>query len=54
MPRYDDRPGFLGYLFRFLFLLVLVAGLGFVGFAYVGDLDRPADPRMVPVTLGGN
>lgn len=53
MPRYDDRPGLLGYLMRFLVMLILLAGIGLVGFAYVGDLSRPAQPRIQPVTLGG-
>jgi hypothetical protein len=53
MARYDDRPGILGYLFRLVLLLVLLAGLGLVGFAYFGDLTRPARPQMMPVTLGG-
>lgn len=54
MPRYNEGPGVLGYLFRFLFMMVLLAGLGFVAFAYLGDLSRPANPQMVPVTLGGD
>jgi hypothetical protein len=52
MARNDDGPGFAGYLFRLLFVLVLLAGVGFVSYAYVADLDRPATPRLVPVTLG--
>jgi hypothetical protein len=54
MARYDEGPGPLGYLFRFLLMLVLLTGLGFVAYAFVGNLDRPASPRMLPVTLGGN
>jgi len=53
MPRYDEGPGLMGYLLRFLLLLVLMAGIGLAGFAYLGDLSRPAEPRMLPVTLGG-
>lgn len=53
MPRYQEGPGLLGYLFRFLLLVVLLAGLGFVAFAYLGDLSRPAQPQIQPVTLGG-
>lgn len=53
MARYDDGPGLAGYLLRFIFMLILLAGIGFVAFAYFGDLDRPAAPRMLPVTLGG-
>jgi len=52
MARYDDRPGVLAYLIRFLLVLVLLAGLGLIGFAYVADLSRPATPRLVPVLLG--
>ncbi|WP_209424634.1 hypothetical protein [Pararhodobacter sp. SW119] len=52
MPRHVDRPGFLGYLFRALLLLVVIAGLGFLAFAYLGNLDRPTEPRSVPVELG--
>lgn len=52
MPRRDDRPGFFGYLFRALILLLLIAGLGFVAFAYFADLDMPAEPRSLPVDLG--
>lgn len=51
MSRYDDSPSLLGYLFRFLFILIFLGGLGFIGFAYFGDLSTPATPRTVPVTL---
>ena len=51
MPRNDDRPGFFGYLFRMLILLLFLAGLGFLAFAYFGDLDMPAEPRRLPVDL---
>jgi hypothetical protein len=54
MARYDEGPGFLGYLFRLLFVILLVVGLGFVAYSLVGDLARPASPRIVPVTLGGS
>jgi len=52
MPRRDDRPGFLGYLFRVLLVLLVLAALAFLAFAYFGDLDRPAAPRTLPVDLG--
>jgi hypothetical protein len=52
MPRRDDRPGFFGYLFRALLLLVLIAGLGFVAFAYFCDLEVPREQRSLPVELG--
>ena len=43
--RYDDRPSLLGYLFRLLMMLALVGGLGFVAFAYFGDLSVTPEPR---------
>ncbi len=52
MPRNVDRPGFFGYLFRALFILLLIAGLGFLAFAYFGDLNVPTEPRSLPVDLG--
>lgn len=52
MSRFDDDgPGFFGYLLRLLVVLVLVAGVGFVAFAYFGDLGRTPEPRRVPVEL---
>lgn len=52
MPRHRDGPGLAGYLFRFLFVLLLVAGGGFLAYATVADLSRPPAPRAVPVSLG--
>ena len=52
MPRYDDGPGILGYLFRLVMILVVLGGIGFVAFAYFGDLSRTPEPRSLPVTLG--
>ncbi len=52
MPRRNDRPGFVGYLFRFLLLLLVIAGLGFLAFAYFGDLEVPQVPRSLPIDLG--
>ncbi|MCC5969717.1 MAG: hypothetical protein JJU15_07190 [Pararhodobacter sp.] len=49
----DDRPGFLGYLFRLILILLIVGGLGFMAFAYFGDLSVPTSPRNLPVDLGG-
>lgn len=54
MPRYDEGPGFMGYLFRFLLMLLLLAGVGLAGFAYIGDLSRPAEQRLLPLTFGGD
>lgn len=55
MPRYrNEGPGVLSYLFRFVLMLVVLAGLGLVAFAYVGDLGVTPAPQSVPVTpLGG-
>jgi len=49
--RYDNRPSFLGYLFRLLFMLALVGGLGFVAFAYFGDLSVTPQPRTLQIDL---
>jgi len=51
MSRYDDGPGLFGYLFRLFFILILVFGVGFVAFAYFGDLSRTPEPRSFPVEL---
>jgi hypothetical protein len=54
MPRYkDEGPGFLSYLMRFLLVLVLLAGLGLVAFAYFGDLAVEPSLQSVPVTPTG-
>lgn len=54
MPRHDDRPGFFGYLFRLVLILLLLAGVGFLAFAFVGDLSVTPQPRSLPVDLNGN
>ncbi len=51
MPRYNEGPGFFGYLFRLIVVLVLVGGVGFVAVAYFGDLGRTPEPRSLPVAL---
>lgn len=51
MNRYDDGPGFFGYLFRLLLILIVLGGVGFVGFAWFGDLSRTPEPRSLPVSL---
>lgn len=51
MRHNDDRPGILGYLFRLVVILVLLGGVGFVSFAYFGDLTRTPEPRSLPVDL---
>lgn len=38
-------------LVKFLVLLALVAGIGLVGFAYLGDLSAPVQPVSAPVSL---
>jgi hypothetical protein len=54
MPRYnDDGPGFLSYLMRLLLVLVLLAALGLVAFAYFGDLAVEPALQSVPVTPTG-
>ncbi|KPQ06361.1 MAG: hypothetical protein HLUCCA12_10245 [Rhodobacteraceae bacterium HLUCCA12] len=52
MARRDDRPGFLGYLFRLILILIILGGLGFLAFAYIGDLSVPMTTQDVPVDLG--
>ncbi|GAB4261838.1 MAG: hypothetical protein Kow0013_06750 [Pararhodobacter sp.] len=51
MRHYDDGPGFFGYLFRLIMVLILLGGIGFLAFAYVGDLSQPATPRRIPLDL---
>jgi hypothetical protein len=53
MPRYDDRPGPLRILFRFLLVCLGLALAGFVLFAFFGDLAAPVTPRSQPVQLDG-
>lgn len=53
MPRNDDRPGVLGWLFRLFLILLIVGGAGFLAYAYVGDLSVAPQPVSVPVPLGG-
>lgn len=38
-------------LLKFLFVVAVLAFLGLVGFAYLGDLDPDRTERAVPVTL---
>jgi len=51
MSRYDDGPGIIGYLFRLIFILLLVSALGFLAYAYFGDLSRVPEPRTIPIDL---
>ena len=52
MPSYREGPGFMGYLFRFLLMLLLLGSVGLAGFAYLGDLSRPAEQRLLPLSFG--
>lgn len=54
MPRYDDRPSIAAWLFRLLVIVLLLAGIGFLAFAFVGDLSVRPQPVSVPVPLGGS
>ena len=47
----DDRPSFLGYVFRLILVLVLLGLIGLVAFAYFGDLSVEPEPRSLPVEL---
>jgi len=51
---YDEGPGFFGYIFRLLSILVFLGGVGFLAFAYFGDLSRVPQPVSMPVDLNGN
>ncbi|SDW04065.1 hypothetical protein [Celeribacter indicus] len=42
------------FLFRLLAIIILLGVLGFVGFAYVGDLTPDRSERSVPVTIDVN
>ncbi len=52
MARYDEGPGLGAWLLRLLGVLILLTVIGFVAYAFIGDLSRPATPRALPVTLG--
>ncbi len=41
----------LGRLFKFLLVLLMLAGIGFVGFAYLSDLDPQQERVTEPVDL---
>ncbi len=53
MPRYDDAksPGILGYLLRLIGVFLILAVLGLIAYALVGDLSRPLSPRSIAVPL---
>lgn len=41
----------IGWIFKFLFLLVVLGAIGLVGFAYLGDLSPDQERVRQPVTL---
>lgn len=41
----------IGWIFKLLAVLVVVGGIGLVGFAYLGDLDPEQRRISQPVTL---
>jgi len=47
----DDRPGFLGFFFRLVLILLILGGLGFLAFAYFGDLSISPEPRSLPIDI---
>jgi len=52
MPRRRQRQtSVLGVLFRLVLVLVVLGGIGLVGYAYVGDLTPPQGmvERVVPI-----
>ncbi|WP_323037166.1 hypothetical protein [Pararhodobacter sp.] len=51
MSRYDDGPGLFGYLFRLIVILALVGGIGFLAYAYFGDLSQTPEPRSIPIDI---
>ncbi len=47
----DDRPGFFGYLFRLVLVLLVLGAIGLLAFAYFGDLSVEPAPRSLPIDL---
>ena len=39
----------MGRLFKFLFRILVLAALAFVGYALFAQLDAPEEPRVVPL-----
>ncbi len=50
----EKRPSFLGYLFRLIFMLLILGLLGLVAFAYFGDIGMEPEPRSIPIDLDAN
>ena len=44
----------LGRLLKFVGFLVILGGLGLVGYTFVGDLSPDVTPQSVTVTLDAN
>ncbi len=44
----------MGMLFKFLFVVLILGGLGLVGFAYFGDLTPEQTDVTTPVQLNAN
>ncbi len=43
----------MGRLIKYLFYLIILAGLGLVGYAYLGDLSPSQEDVTTPVELDG-
>ncbi|WP_274378843.1 hypothetical protein [Alkalilacustris brevis] len=41
----------MGRLFRGIFYLLVIAGIGLAGYAYLGDLEPERSETRLPVTL---
>ncbi len=41
----------MGRIFKLLFVLLVLAGIGLVGYAYLGDLSPEQEQANVPVTI---
>lgn len=44
----------MGRIIRVLFLLILIGGLGLLGYAYSGLMQPPSQPVTQPVDLDGS
>jgi len=49
-----ERQAQMRYIFRFLLMLVLLAAIGIIAYAYVGDLTAQRTTTETPVTLEVN
>jgi len=48
-----NRGTTMGHIFRGILYLVILGGIGLIGFAYLGDLTPEREEIRVPVTLNG-